>query len=325
MNRCWQIDGVQYTTYQDDRNYNGNSGFQAYEAKALRDFLLSNQSTTGQTILVDLHGWTNQLIGDSDICMNYYYPKFQNADKSAIGRYGTGYLVNWARSTLRSSNANAKSALIELPSNGINSHQDVIKYDLSNRYIDATIAMLRGISVPTNARMMKARKILETMQISNEQQYNTTLAGIIKQGKPEESEIDTLIAKKESKNGIWVSEKSRESFLRLINSYTNQDYEIDEKGYLELIKKAENKNSYDTVIENAINSEKQYVIDISGSYYSIDHMTKTIENNPFEKMDVYQIYEYVESENKKAMILTTNSQNKLTDKEIINSFIELLK
>ena len=37
LNRCWQK-GNQYTRYTDNRNYNGTSGFQAYEAQALRDF-----------------------------------------------------------------------------------------------------------------------------------------------------------------------------------------------------------------------------------------------------------------------------------------------
>ena len=55
MNRCWQV-GSSYTRYTDNRNYNGTSGFQAYESQYLRDFLLKNKSQNGQTMLVDLHG-----------------------------------------------------------------------------------------------------------------------------------------------------------------------------------------------------------------------------------------------------------------------------
>ena len=326
INRSWQIDGVPYTVYTDSRNYNGTAGFQAYEAQALRDFMLSNQSANGQTILIDLHGWTNQLIGDEDICMNYYYPRFQNADRSALGRYGTGYLVNWARSTLRSSSANARSALIELPSNGINSHQDVLNYDLSNRYIDSTILMLRRISVPANTRMLRsASKRSTVINISEETQYKTTLAGIIKQAKPEESEIENIISQKIEKNGIWISKDSREKLVTLINFFTNQEYEINEDGYLKVLVKSENKNSYDIAIENAINSDKEYVIDMSGNYYSVDHMTNTIENNPFEKMDAYQIYEYVEYDNKIAIVLTSNKEQKLDNNQIIENLIGFFK
>ena len=143
LNRCWQI-GSDYTRYTDSRNYNGTSGFQAYEAQYLRDFLLKNKSQSGQTILVDLHGWTTQVIGDSEIC-SYYSKQFPENDKSAVGRYGTGYLINWARSSLGSTSKAAKSALIELPSAGINGHQSVIEHNYSNRYIQATLDMLKNI------------------------------------------------------------------------------------------------------------------------------------------------------------------------------------
>ena len=138
MNRCWQI-GNSYTRYTDSRNYNGTTGFQAYEAAYLRNFLINHKSKTGKTVLVDLHGWTQQLIGDSGIC-SYYRQQFPENDGSAIGRYGTGYLVNWARSTL-----GARSALIELPSSGVNGHQAVVNKNFSNRYINATLNMLKNI------------------------------------------------------------------------------------------------------------------------------------------------------------------------------------
>lgn len=143
LNRCWQV-GNTYQRYTDSRNYNGTTGFQAYEAQYLRNFLLNNKSKSGQTILVDLHGWTQQLIGDSGIC-SYYNKQFSENDKSSIGRYGTGYLINWARNSLGNSSKTARSALIELPNKGINGHQAVLNNNFSNRYIEATLDMLRNI------------------------------------------------------------------------------------------------------------------------------------------------------------------------------------
>lgn len=143
INRCWQV-GSSYTRYTDSRNYNGTTGFQAYEAQALRNFLYDHRSKNGQTLLVDLHGWTQQLIGDSTIC-SFYNKQFPENDKSSIGRYGTGYLINWARTYLGSSGKPAKSALIELPSQGINGHQSVVNNNFSNRYINATLDMLRNM------------------------------------------------------------------------------------------------------------------------------------------------------------------------------------
>lgn len=143
LNRCWQI-GSTYQRYGDNRNYNGTSGFQAYESQYLRDFLLNHRSKNGQTVLVDLHGWTQQLIGDSGIC-SFYEREFSENDKSAVGRYGTGYLINWARNSLGSSQKVARAALIELPNSGVYGHQSVLDKNFSNRYINATLSMLMNI------------------------------------------------------------------------------------------------------------------------------------------------------------------------------------
>ena len=133
LNRCWQI-GSTYEKFTSDRNYNGDIGFQAYEAQALRDFMLKNKSKDGQTILVDLHGWTQQLIGDENIC-SYYEQQFPENNKRSVGRYGSGYMISWGRTYLGSQGRPAKTALIELPRDGVKNHQSVIDKDFSNRYI----------------------------------------------------------------------------------------------------------------------------------------------------------------------------------------------
>lgn len=108
LNRCWQI-GSTYEKFTSDRNYNGDIGFQAYEAQALRDFMLKNKSKDGQTILVDLHGWTQQLIGDENIC-SYYEQQFPENNKRSVGRYGSGYMISWGRTYLGSQGRPAKTA-----------------------------------------------------------------------------------------------------------------------------------------------------------------------------------------------------------------------
>lgn len=143
LNRCWQI-GSTYEKFTSDRNYNGDTGFQAYEAQALRDFMLKNKSKDGQTILVDLHGWTQQLIGNENIC-SYYEQQFPENNKRSVGRYGSGYMISWGRTYLGSQGRPAKTALIELPRDGVKNHQSVIDKDFSNRYIYATMKMLEKI------------------------------------------------------------------------------------------------------------------------------------------------------------------------------------
>lgn len=143
INRSWQV-GNKYTRHTDSRNYNGTEGFQCYEIKYLREFLLSKRATNGQTVLVDLHGWTQQLIGDPTIC-GFYSKQFPENNKNTIGQYGDGYLINWARMSLGANGRSARAALIELPNAGIKNHDDIVKQGLPTRYINATIDMLRNI------------------------------------------------------------------------------------------------------------------------------------------------------------------------------------
>ena len=135
INRSWQT-GSTYKRYTDSRNYNGTAGFQAYEAEYLRDFLLSRKSKSGKTILVDLHGWENQLIGDAEVCQ-YYKKQYTSCRTSGYGRYGTQYLITWARQNL-----GAKVSLVELPV--ARNYEQVNNMKLSDKYINATLEMLRN-------------------------------------------------------------------------------------------------------------------------------------------------------------------------------------
>ena len=140
MNRSWSVSGESYPRYTSSREYNGTEGFQAYESRALRDFLLSHKSASGQTLLIDLHGWLNETIGDNGLG-GFYRSQFGMS--THIGSYGRGYLVNWARKSLGNGNRTARSALIELPQ--VYSHQDTLNRNYAQKYINATINMLKGV------------------------------------------------------------------------------------------------------------------------------------------------------------------------------------
>ena len=141
LNRCWKSTG--FRANEKARNYAGTAPYQAYEAQALRDFLISHKSQNGQTILVDLHGWLEQLIGDRQVGM-YYAVQFPNAHGRSLDRYGDGYIIDWARTALASNGRLAKTSLIELPRN-VYSNRDVENQRLAERYIQATLSMLHGI------------------------------------------------------------------------------------------------------------------------------------------------------------------------------------
>ena len=335
LNRCWQI-GDTYTIFPDNRNYNGTQGFQAYEAQYLRDFLLENKSENGQTILVDLHGWTQQVIGDSEIC-SYYSKQFPENDKSAVGRYGTGYLINWARASLGSETKASRSALLELPHYGINGHQSVVNNNFSNRYIKATIDMLKNIPIEevkneneTENKDMQNNAIPMLYRLRRQNKENTkyevAFAGMIKNSKPEKEEIKEIVEQNLPKNnGIWVEKQSRQKILELFNNSntTNSQYYIDEEGYL----KIEQKNSQtasDLEIEKAINGKKEYILDISSTCYIIDEVTREILDYNFENIDRYQICEYFEEEDKKIIFINENTYSQLEDSDIFNTILKLL-
>ena len=140
MNRNFQATGQNYKKYTDDRNYNGTEAFQAYEARYLREFLLSKKSAKGQTILIDLHGWLDETMGDNGL--GEFYRKQFGMEKH-ISTYGQGYLINWARMSLGNSNKVARTALIELPQ--VNSHEELVKEKHADKYINATINMLKSM------------------------------------------------------------------------------------------------------------------------------------------------------------------------------------
>ena len=131
MNRCWS---VSFTKRTSDREYTGTEPFQAYEARYLRDLMVNRRSATGKTIVVDLHGWLNETIGNNQLGEFY---RNQFGQKTHISTYGSGYMVNWARTL-----PNTRSVLIELPS--VSNHSQVINNNFSGKYLQATLNMLRN-------------------------------------------------------------------------------------------------------------------------------------------------------------------------------------
>ena len=58
---------------------------------------------------------------------------------------------------------------------------------------------------------------------------------------------------------------------------------------------------------------------MSGKCYVADEISGEIVEYPFEQMDLYQTCEFYEKDNKKIFVVTTNTNNKLSDEEIITS------
>lgn len=155
--------------------------------------------------------------------------------------------------------------------------------------------------------------------------YKVAFAGMIKKTTPKYEELDEILEQNLSKyTGIWVEQNSRAKILNLFNNSknTNSQYYIDGEGYLK-ISKENLQTVLDKKIEDVINGNKQYILDVSSVCYIVDEVTGEILDYNFENMDRYQTYEYFEDEDKSIIFINQNTYGQLTDLEIFNSIVQI--
>lgn len=161
----------------------------------------------------------------------------------------------------------------------------------------------------------------KTLDIKPEIQYKVAFAGIIEQKVPKLENVDTIFNKNYPKNyGVWIDSTSREKFLTMLKENTNNEYEITEEGFLK-IKKENNSTDIDNSLKEIIQSNKRYIITISGIYYEIDRVTGEILDNFYEDMDPMQATKGVDNKDDIIIYLTTNTEKRLTTKEILYELI----
>lgn len=138
-NRNWDtVDPNFVPNRPDSRNKTASTPFQAQELRALRDHLLASNTNTDKSILIDLHGWYNQIVGNYEL--GSIFENAMGLDPNRRGKnYGDGYLINWAR---KSDTLNAKSCLVELIESTDYS-ESRIEGTLSNQYYSAILDILR--------------------------------------------------------------------------------------------------------------------------------------------------------------------------------------
>ena len=208
-----------------------------------------------------------------------------------------------------------------------NSHEDVVDVNnTTNNEIKYDTNIIENIKNEINSTADTNMFQVETeydgrpiIQIKPEIQYTTVLAGIIENKKPEESEIEEILKKAPTEAGVWISEQSRESFLNLLSKNNINNFSIDDNGYLKIDKTSNDNNSKQ--LENMINSEYLYIVDMSGTCYMRDDVSGEIIEYPFEEMDPYQLIEPFSDENNIIFVMTTNSENLMTDEEMLDGLL----
>lgn len=153
--------------------------------------------------------------------------------------------------------------------------------------------------------------------------FKTVFAGIIKKGLPQLSELDDIFNKNyPNKKGIWIEKNSRSKVLELLNNGSNNKYNINNDGYLQ-IKNKTPQNEIDKKIEKAINGNKTIILNISSVCYIVDDMTGNIENYNFEENDKSQTHEYFENEDNLIIFITENKENQLDKIKILENIVQL--
>ena len=160
----------------------------------------------------------------------------------------------------------------------------------------------------------------EVIVIKPNIKYKVAMAGAIKNGKPEFSEIDGLLEQAPNKSGIWIEKNSRKEFVEILQKYTNCSYTIDEDGYL-VQEQKDTSNEIDNNIKKAISNKKNYSICINSVAYLIDEVTGNIEEYPFEEIDPEQSFELFETENASLYVITSNTYKRVNYKNIIEEVL----
>lgn len=158
-----------------------------------------------------------------------------------------------------------------------------------------------------------------TLQIKPNIQFDTVLAGVLIEGTPANNEIDSILENKPTNTGVWISKKSRDSFEKILIDNNLTNFSIDESGYLFETEKKNNEMS--KKLDNIIKSDKQFIIDISGTCYVRDEMSGDIVEYPFEKMDPNQIMEVYKNDNSTILEISTNSKGKISNVDILKTII----
>ena len=114
------------------------------------------------------------------------------------------------------------TALVESKNNEENVNANFIDNSSSYQYTTEEVEKIKKeINATANTDIYRieeepgGRKIL---QVKPEIQFNVDLAGIIKNGKPEEDELNEILKKIPNSTGIWISNQSRETFLGLLKN-----------------------------------------------------------------------------------------------------------
>ena len=200
-----------------------------------------------------------------------------------------------------------------------NSHED--KVDVNND-INKIESIKNEMNATADTDMFQVETEYdgrEILQIKPKIQFDTVLAGILKKDMPKESEIDEILVDAPTGTGVWIPEQSKNLFLELLSNNGINNFYVDDNGYLKISNNSNNEMAKQ--IEEMINSDFLYIIDMSGKCYMRDDVSGEVVEYPFEDMDPYQLLEPFSNDNTVILVLTTNKKNLLSNDELLDGLL----
>lgn len=213
-------------------------------------------------------------------------------------------------------NKKTENEVEKMKSESIMYNKDATLEDLKNEYKITGDDNLYEIQTEYDGR--------KVINVKAEIDYKVAFAGMITENKPNYDNIDKIYTEQYPKEyGIWIKKNSRQKIINFLNTNMDTKYEINNNGYLTILDKSK-QNEDDKKIEQIMNSQGTYILDISGEYYMIDPVTGDIVLNRYEDLEKYQTYEYVTNKDDMIIFITENTEKLLTDEEIFESIINLI-
>lgn len=168
-NRSWPGNFQVFTT---PRNKTGSSYLGAQELVNLKNVLM-NQKGSGENILLDIHGWENSCITNSQTIADYFLPELQAINANCVRKklgVASGYLATWAAnsSSLSTTASNmaglgASTALIEFPATTNYSDSNMQLY--GEKLFNATTNLLLAKSTSTPATSKNAELYIQLAEL----------------------------------------------------------------------------------------------------------------------------------------------------------------
>ena len=205
----------------------------------------------------------------------------------------------------------------------VNSENRIEKTENLNNNLEDIEIIKKEVNATADADIYQVEEELggrKILQVKPEIQFEVDLAGIIKNAKPDEKELQLLVMKVPQKNGVWISEQSRNNFLQLLKKNEIESFRITDEGYLE--KKEDSIGPLAKSLEEMLNANKLYIINMTGIAYERDYISGEITEYPFEDMDPTQVIEPYQKENTIILEITSNKKQKITDKEILETIVQ---